>query len=463
MKHVNRIVVVEANEIPIRVFRWYADQRPDSTISLILDSGRTTTTINGDDYSERELYPSQTWATMATGVPYETHGVYWYADAKPVDYPLYWKIAAKDRSVGVVGAIHSSPLDYADDLPGLAFCLPDVFAPDARAIPGRLEPLQSFMIEMAKENSRAVSSAGLKRYAEGVAAVRGAKVGLRTLASIGSTAASIAVRRAPAERLRTAQFELTADVFLGLLDEHDPDLAVLFTNHVAAAMHRYWAATFPDDWAESSYTSEWIAKYSDEILHAVDALDRMLSGVLERCLATERVLVIVSSMGQTAATSTLAPRTHAFIVRDPATFYATVGLTGSYTPRLGMAPQISAEFQSEHEARTSVERLNLDDEWLTIDRTGAVVTATYRPEIVTREKLLCGDVHRTPGELGGEVLAVDDGRSGDHDPRGVLFAVNGDNSVPFPETVDALEFAPAVLQALGIEPLPHHVNPSFGL
>ena len=45
------------------------------------------------------------------------------------------------------------------------------------------------------------------------------------------------------------QFPLVADMFLHLLQKHQPDVAIMFTNHVAGNMHRYWYALFPEDYS----------------------------------------------------------------------------------------------------------------------------------------------------------------------------------------------------------------------
>ena len=73
------------------------------------------------------------------------------------------------------------------------------------------------------------------------------RLGLRpaTLVALGRLVAGIASGRLPRERLRFGQFLVQRDLFLRLLDRHQPDLAMIFTNHVASAMHRYWYALYP--------------------------------------------------------------------------------------------------------------------------------------------------------------------------------------------------------------------------
>ena len=62
-------------------------------------------------------------------------------------------------------------------------------------------------------------------------------------------------------------------MFLKQLQKHEPDLSILFTNHVAANMHRYWYGLFDSDWDYKLYDNNWINKYSQEIIESLDLLD----------------------------------------------------------------------------------------------------------------------------------------------------------------------------------------------
>ena len=82
---------------------------------------------NVTDDVPREIYPSQTWASLGTGAPFSDHRVYWYGDPKPPDFPFYWQAAAAHRTVGLVGVLHSSPLSEQCADPNVLFALPDAF------------------------------------------------------------------------------------------------------------------------------------------------------------------------------------------------------------------------------------------------------------------------------------------------------------------------------------------------
>ncbi|NNF54363.1 MAG: hypothetical protein HKN03_07965 [Acidimicrobiales bacterium] len=462
-----RLVVLETNEIPLRIFRWYAANHPESAIAELLSSGAVTESIIHDEVGEKELYPSQTWATLATGVPLEKHKVYWYADPKPDEFPLYWELAAAaNRTVGVVGTLHSSPIGSKSALPGLRFCVPDVFAATAETIPSRLERLQSFSLDMANANSRAVTSRRpVAQYLRGLGAALAAGVRPTTFARLGRLAGLVAIGRVPAERLRTAHSILMADVFERLLNEHDPDLSVFFTNHVAAAMHRYWFAAFPEDWDDEIYDHEWRARFGGEIDAAMAELDRLVDRLAQRCALSDRSLLIVSSMGQTGGEPLRDKSPEVFVVRDAHKFLQKLGFGEPFQVRAAMVPQISAALPSAGAALIQVDRLEAmhgEGSGLTFDVSGHVVTVTY--ELTVNDGLVdFAEAAAHPAELGGEIVAVSEHRNGMHHRLGSIIA-SGTASTEFPDrAIDVLELAPAILEYLGVEPAAYHRTPSLSI
>lgn len=451
-----RIVVYEVNEVPLRVLEWYAASRQHSAVSRFLSSGVVRETENRDDLVGRELYPSQTWATLSTGLPLDKHNVYWYADPKPSDFPLYWQAAALQRSVGVLGALHSSPLDPGSAPPGLKFCVPDTFAQDPTTIPQSLTSLQQFNLSMTSRNARAVGSTfPLSTYLGGLAGVLRSGVGLRTHARLMALAVKVASGRVPKERLRSGQAMLMFDVFARQMELHKPDLGVFFTNHVASAMHRFWFASFPQDWNEELYDAAWVERNAGELPAALDELDRHLQWLMDFCDRNGRKLIMVSSMGQHGGEPLRDKSPEVFVVRNPAMFLDAIGL-GAARERAAMVPQVSAEFPSECEAVDARVRLVRDFEELTVDIAGNVLTITYDLPCEP-DGVILGGVPREAVEIGGEVTPVKEHRNGMHHPIGVLISYPGNGGGNGSELVDSLEVAPALLRTLGIEPEPHHV------
>lgn len=471
-----RLVVVEANEVPRRVIEDVAATGRVPFLSSLLSAGRLVETRNHEELG-RELYPSQTWASMNIGSPHADHGVYWYGDPKPADQPMYWQVAAAaGRSVGLVNTLHSSPLAERCADGDYRFVIPDCFGTDDETLPTRYREFQRLNLALTKANSR---KAGLK-VGGGLGPAELSRLarclphlGLRprTVAEAGALIAGVASGRVPRERLRSGQFLLLKDLFFRLLKSKQPDLGVFFTNHVAAAMHRYWYALYPGDFERSHYGPEWIERYRDEIPHALGLLDRFLIELGEWCRTNDRTLVVVSSMGQGPS-----PRLDdgadlsalEAAVTDPSRFLRAIGVGDEVRVVGSMTPQLTLECDGERRASETASTLltaGLRDEW-TVDRRGSVITVTYRIEVIDASTVRVGDAVGPADEVGVTVHEVDDHSSGRHIPLGILGVENSPNfgpRTPDEDYIDVMEFAPAALRHLGLDPAPHHRDPAFRL
>jgi hypothetical protein len=128
-----------------------------------------------------------------------------------------------------------------------------------------------------------------------------------------------------------------ADLFLRQLERTAPEFATFYTNHVAAAMHRYWGATFPEDYAQP-LDKEWIEKYRGEITFAMDKFDRVLARIVKYAdVHPEYTVMIASSMGQAAIP---AQQTFEFLtITDLARFMSGLGVPpGAWEPKPAMVP-----------------------------------------------------------------------------------------------------------------------------
>lgn len=462
-----KLVVVEANEVPRRVVADIAPGGRIPFLAQLLRSGRLIET-HVDDELDRELYPSQSWASMNTGVDYERHGVYWYGDPKPAGYPLYWQVAAAaGRSVGLVNTLHSSPLSAQCVGDTFRFAVPDCFSLDADTLPASLTAFQELNLRLTRASGRQTDLGPANRDAVRLVSML-PRLGVRprTMLAIASTVAGIALGRIPRERLRSAQFLILQDLFCRLLAEHAPDLAVFFTNHVAASMHRYWYASYPGDFERDHYDEAWIDQYRHEIPHALILLDRFLHRLHRWCTATDRTLVAVSSMGQGPSAVLDADATHEAVVADARRFLDVLGVDPEVEVLGSMVPQLTLACGGPTRA-ASTDRLltaaGAGHGW-GVDRVDDVVTLTYRLEVVDPETVRVGDEVCPARSVGVDVLAVDDHSSGRHVPVGILGVANSPTFAgPAGSSVSNLEFAPAVLAHLGVPPLAHHQEPTFRL
>ena len=298
-----KVILFELNEVPWRVIERFAGERPASALARLLERASTFITRTPD----RQLSPWTTWATVHRGVPDADHEILDFGqelDRVNQRYEPLWRLAADaGLQVGNVGSLHTYPLpEYID---ACAFWIPDVFAPSHECKPVEAETFQEINLRMSRESGRNVS-----RRIPANLAIRfvknAARLGItaRTAASVASQLAAEIMQPRVKLRRRTFQSILAFDIFHSLLRHSHPDFCSFFTNHVASAMHRYWAAAFPNEYRENRYDARWRAAFRNEIDWAMEAFDRML-GILLRFVEQnpEYSLWIASSMGQAAVES----------------------------------------------------------------------------------------------------------------------------------------------------------------
>lgn len=431
-----KIAIIEANEIPPKIFEWYSALRPHSAIADILQAAGGLIRTRATDVTEEFLYPSQTWASFNTGQPFDQHNVHWYNDPKTYE-DFFWLRAAKSgKKTVLVNTLHSSPLNKFPEEKNLVCVIPDCFAADCQTIPTRYENFQTLNVFLARENGR---KASIKQTLLAALGAWIAKPSLRywglsfaSAKDIGRTVLSALSGRP--ERLRNAQFPLVAQIFLTNLEEHNPDLAVLFTNHVAANMHRYWYAAFPNDYPAPAYPSEWQEKYRNEILYAMDLLDSWLEKYKRWCLRNDTVMLITTSMGQCANTNlssdVVGKNRYGYRIFDPIAFLKFVGITGAFHFEGAMVPQYTYSFDSSSDIAAAVECLHAyatpqgkDGIVLELDQSGFKLTLTVDvlspdSDVVEINPLVYNSA------AGLKVFEIDDHHSGRHHPIGSLLFWN---------------------------------------
>ena len=467
-----RLVFVELNEVPWRVLDDWAVSRPDSAIAGLLRESRQYTTIAAD---EGHLSPWITWPTVHRGVPNTVHGISDFGqDLTEIDRtaPPYWSVAQRaGRRVGVFAPLHTHPLP--DDVERYAFWLPDPFAPDPSAHPSRLAAFQAFNLAMARASARNVSTDIDWRNALRFL-LKAPASGLRPRTVATVLRQLVDERRRPWTRIRRRSLQSTLgfDLFLAELERSEPDLAVVFTNHVASAMHRYWAARYADDFDTDEYSFEldWQRRFAAEIdvamAHADEFLGRVRAFVDER---PDYVLVVASSMGQASAQST--PVGRLLLLRDLDRFVDALGAPPPER-RPAMDPIVSLRVPPalRETFLAAVARVTVGGTPIQArsDEQGFVSLEFGQADSAIGEVQLDGRAV-APEELGLEIVIVEDeaGSSGYHVPEGSLLvfdplAVREWSATERPE-IPTTHLAPAVLRLLGVDPLEHHVDPDLDL
>ncbi|WP_436795203.1 hypothetical protein [Actinospongicola halichondriae] len=459
------VVVFELNEVPWRIIDWWVAANPTSATARLLEDSSQWTSVCPD---EGHLSPWVTWPTLHRGVPNTVHGIgHFGQDTSAADEiaPTWWVRAVQaGRRVGVFGLLHTNELP--PDVDRYAFFVPDTFAPSADTHPASLESFQAFNLSMARASARNVSTsidvAAARRFL-----LRAPRLGLRPATVVRLVRQLIDERRRPTTRVRRRSYQsvLAFDLFVGQLRSSRPDAAAFFTNHVASAMHRYWAATFPGDYDPETFgfDAAWIDTWSGEIAEAMAHADRMLDRLRRHCDATGAALVVASSMGQQAAQGT--PVGRQLYLRDVDAFVTDADIDPATVERRpAMDPHVNVQIADP--AALDLLRRRLDDlriggrELVWSEEEHGFVSMEFGQADDAIGAVTVGGQARTPAELGLEVIEIEDevASTGYHVPGGILFTYDpGSRDGGTSDAVDrsrsvvsTTEIASMILERLGV-------------
>lgn len=456
-----KVLLVELNEVPFRVIDDYCRKQPRSALATLLARCQQLETHAED---RGHLSPWVTWPSVHRGVDNQAHGIGELGqDLSHVDreYPSIWEIAKRQgKRVGVFGSLHSAASEQSTDLSRYSFFVGDSFATDDRCFPESLRIFQTFNLAMVHASAKNVSSEMALGPALRMLA-QTPKLGLtcETLLRIGRQLLDELVHAERRTRRRSFQMVLSFDVFFEQLQRTQPDFVTFFTNHVASAMHRYWAACYPGDYQEVGFSGEWITTYRSEIDFAMQIFDHSL----RRLVAwvddhPEYELWIASSMGQ-AATSAQPVRT-LLKLHDPRAFFAKVGLAdGDWEIRPAMFPQVNVVVAPDKRAsfRTNLAALRIEDAPLPFtEHDGMFSIVLGHPNLPDDARL---------SELGLSNMLIQDETAATayHVPQGSLLVYRpGHPANGRPRrTVSTLELAPAILERLSCD-VPGYMRKSSG-
>jgi hypothetical protein len=294
-----KVILLEMNEVPFRIIDDFVERYPRSTLKKILDKSKQFDTVCEDQI---ELDPWISWPTLHRGVIDKDHKILHLGqslEAADLQYPPLWDILSqKNISVGVFGSLHSSVVPK--DLSKYTFYVPDFFADKVFSHPQNLESFQEFNLIMTRRSARNIDRRiPLSNTLGFLARYIYSGMSWSTLQSTFS--ALLSEFRTPHLKCRRRSIQplVGLDIFLNLMRNSQPDFSTFYTNHVAAAMHRFWAAAFPDDVHDNAMPEDWRMKYVDEIDFSMKILDQLLMR-LKNFVDEKKdtVLVIASSIGQ---------------------------------------------------------------------------------------------------------------------------------------------------------------------
>jgi len=346
---VNRkIIVLEINEVPNRVIDSYIKDNPSSNFASIIKRSARFIAATPDQI---QLHPKLSWQTFHRGVPDHEHGYVEYNQTEAVgkkSYPPVWELVANaGKNIGCGASIGSYPVPQETN--NISFYLTDPFAPTFETVPSYLGSFQRL-------NNMAVQRSGrnVRRGGFGLSEVTSLLLNLPRLgisvSTLFKTAKQLIAERRNSARIvrrRNIQALMSFDVVFQQIKKSKPDFSTVFANHVAASMHRYWAAKFPDDYEVNRMPQEWRDTYSGEIDAAMDEADYMM-GKLDKFVKSnpEFSVMVIASMGQEAIEHE--PIHNQLIIGDFDAFMSSLGFAkNEYEKLTGMEPEYVVEFKND--------------------------------------------------------------------------------------------------------------------
>lgn len=465
-----KIIIFEFNEVPYRLIDHYCEAHPDSCLARTLACSRQYETYAADS---GYLAPTKTWPTVHRGVNNDKHGLTNFGqDLDEVDeeFPPLWKLAASQGlKVGVFGSLFSYPMP--ENLDNYTFYMPDSFATDSFAHPHHLSSFQDFNLSMSRASLRNVSRKVDLRTALGILPnLPDLGLTLKTFFDVGQQLVSEKLDSKAKTRRRTLQAILGFDIFIKQLKVFKPDLATFFTNHVAATMHRYWAATFPEEYDNFQLKNEWTASFRNELDFAMQKSDELLNRLVNFVDQNpEYVLHVVTSMGQAAFK---AEHTNSCLtINDFSKFMSRLGLNPlDYEQRPAMAPIFNVVVTQNKikELRERISKLVLDGKEIMKELRHGFFEISFKycqnyqgPSYVEL------DGSAIPfAEMGLVNAPHEDGvyLTADHIPQGVMFSYDPKHKSQNRERtqISTLDIAPSILSNFVI-PIPSYMNQPIDL
>jgi len=460
------IIVLEANEIPYKVFDYFCSRRPGSTLARIME--RSTQYRTHTEDKTRFIMPWVTWPSFHRGVNDEVHQIFkfgqWEAESDR-KYPPIWSLLARGGiRTGVFSSMQSSPLP--ENAADYAFYFPDMFSTTTATVPDELEVLQDFNLSMTRDSARNVSRHIDVRTGARVV-LKSRRLGLRasTYADVAGQLLGELLHPHRKTRRREYQPLLLLDAFCKQLERARPQFSTFFTNHVAAAMHRYWAAAFPEDYEDFGLDRQWVDRYRGEIVFAMEKLDSMverLAGFVDA--HEEYMLAIATSMGQAAI-----PASHVrqfLTITDIPAFMRRLGVAaGEYEERPAMVPDFSFKVSDgradEFERRLRSMTVGGKPADIHRDRSFFHVSVYDERPDISRVSLSGEEVGIQEAGLGYLVHEDEVACTAQHVPEGslIIYSPHAKSSGRRARTdVSALEFAPSVLRHFGAD-VPSYMKP----
>ncbi|CAN5456686.1 hypothetical protein BH10PSE12_BH10PSE12_29850 [soil metagenome] len=466
-----RTIFFELNEVPWKIIHWFIERHPQSAFATLSKSGSNYETHAADS---GELHPWITWPTLHRGVSNDVHGIsHLGQDLRESnrDFPALWDMLAREgRTVGVMGAMQSYPLPSLTSQ--FSFYVPDTYAPTPDTIPASLSLFQDVNLKLTQQNSRNVDRSISKKHALTFMATL-PRIGVvpATVKMIGSQLLREVTDKTKLNRRRAVQSALYFDAFMHNLKRSNPEFSSFFSNHVAATMHRFWAASFQEDFDQFDLPDEWVESYRTEIEWAMLIADEFLQRMMNYARSKgDCRIIVLSSMGQAATTAQI--RDGYYSIGDIPKFLSGIGIDPEEArPAQAMAPDISLHLSARAAERFRAIQRELED------ALGNLQIDIDQRNMLHMRALVEIDIEQgmPTVPIGNRVFTLDDlgfvyvpdqdkvATTAYHIPNGILMAwqPGSQGRGPAPQPVSVLEVAPALLAAHDIRAPDYMTKPSF--
>jgi len=451
---VRPVLLLEINEVPLRIWKKYGADSRYPSIARILKEGSITQTVLAD---EGELSPWCTWPTFHRGLLKKEHGIY-NLGQDPSTFrgtPIWEEFRAKGLPVGIFGSLQSwPPKDSGEG----GFHVPDTFATDARCFPAHIEPVQAFNLSQVRSNARVMSEKVVERPPAIGLLIAMLRSGVRfgTLCRIALQLVSEKFVPSLRERRVTFQALLFWDIFRAHFDPRQPPaFTTFFTNHIASVQHRFWNHIFPGDFPVSRRPKA--GEHAATMDFAMSALEEIISEALSwRDQNPQLLLLVANSMGQ-AAVIRESHEGFELLLRSPLRLLGLFGIGENVRQNLAMMPQVALEFSDVETAQkvklalgsvTTVGGKSL----LSGDLRGAtlsITATTPRANEISSGEILVGG-KRTKLEEAGFFRAEVEAGTAYHVPEGLLLAHGLSSDTAVPESLPTHQVKALILSWAGL-------------
>lgn len=432
MKSNKQIIFFELNEVPYKIFERYS--KKSKGFSRLISYFKKYDTYSYDDV---HLSPWITWPTVHRGATFSKHRIQNLGqDIKNanIDYPPIWEcLRRKKISVGVYGSLHSSK--FEGEIKDYDFYVPDIFSSNSFAHPISLKPIQDFQLKLSRKSARNVHKGigGISSIKIFFSLIRNGLT-LKTIFKIIGQLLKEKIRKKYLSRRRIIHTDINFDIFFKLLKNKNPSFSTFFTNHVASSMHRYWEASYPNDYEVQIQSLDWIKKYKEEINISMRTTERILKKLLNYSKSRPNCeLWICTSMGQKPVNNYESISSQ-LIIEDFAKFLSFFSLEpNNYSIKPTMMPRFTFETTSEKDLKLledNIKNLKINNKKFEYMILGNSLTIrlmhwNYNPLISFKNKEI-----RLIENLGLKMIKIEDnsGTSAYHTPEGCLMIYGKENN-----------------------------------